>query len=376
MDIFVERTALQSALKNVIGTVGKRPSLPILSNFRIEAVDGLLTITGTDLESECAASCAADVQVGGIETVDAAKLTQICGKLPDVPIRIKSDDDDKIIITAGKSRFTLASLPASEFPLFNDESLTRTDIIIPESLLKMAIDKVSFAMGQQDVRYYLNGALFHFTVNKLTAVATDGHRMAKFETEIEYSGDEKQFIVPAKTVNELRRLLTTATDSLNLSFSERSVQTEIRGVTIKSKLIDGKFPEYERVIPKSTDNSAVCTSHELKSAIDRVTLIIKDKHKGVSLLFSTNNLRLTSREQCGEEGVEEIGVSYSGEECTIGFNAGSEFDHQNTFDLVPLALHDALQRIMYELSVNDSERLQQAAFILACSIARLTPNLN
>lgn len=343
MDVLLEKGALRTALKNAIGAISKRGSLPILSNFRITASNSQLKITGTDLELQCTTTCAADIKAEGALTVDAAKLNQICASLPDFPLRMYCDNGEKLAITANKSRFYLATMPARDFPLFDDESTTLATITLTEAELKKAIDKVAFAMAFQDVRYYLNGALFHILNNKLSMVATDGHRMAVLETGIECEGDDLQFIVPNKAIIELRRILSNSDNAVALSFTEKTIRTKIGDTEIRSKLLDARFPEYNRVIPHNLEHRFICGRADLKCAIERVTLIQKEKHKGVSFLIGENRLQLTSRAEGGEEGAEELVIDYNEDELAIAFNSSYIVDALNAVETpdVEILLTDA-----------------------------------
>ena len=250
MKFSISREAFLQPLSQVIGVVERRQTLPVLANFMLVARDGQLTVTGTDMEVELISTVAADVSQDGEITIPARKLIDIMKALPDGANITFSVTDEKATLTAGRSRFTLSTLPASEFPA-TDQVETLENIVVSEAALKNMMDKTSFAMANQDVRYYLNGLLFDFSEQQLKAIATDGHRLAVCDLDgtIDITSD-RQLIVPRKGVMELARMLSAEKEEVTLAIGRNHIRL-VKGDTIfTSKLIDGRFPDYQAVIPK------------------------------------------------------------------------------------------------------------------------------
>lgn len=339
MEFVVNREVLLPALSKVIGVVERRQTLPILGNFLLAASDESLTMIGTDLEVEVQTHCAASVSEDGQSTVPARKLVDICRSLTDgTDIRFRISDG-RCVVTAGRGRFALGVLPAEDFPRMEPES-GGIVLNIAEQVFKRMLDKTAFAMAQQDVRYYLNGVLLEFNAQGLTAVATDGHRLAKYQTNIQTEDAEgRQVILPSKTVLELRRQLGNAENAIMLSLGEKSVRFVIADMTMTSKLVDGRYPDYERVIPRQLARSATVERDVLRRALSRTAILSNEKYRGVRLAFENGLLKLQAHNPEQEEAEEEIELNYSGELTPIGFNVSYLTDVLSVIDEAEVEVH-------------------------------------
>jgi DNA polymerase III subunit beta len=329
MHIRTNREVLVPVLQKVGGVVERRQTLPVLGNLLILASEGTVEVSGTDLEVEVRAGFDADVQAGGEITVPARKLTDICRALPEGADITLRQDKERFQVLAGRSRFTLSTLPAGDFPSMEGSS-GEERIELEQGQLKDLLDRTAFAMAHQDVRYYLNGLLLEVRPDRLVAVATDGHRLAKVELQLESDvGEELQVIVPRKTVLELGRLLSGGQSSVRVDVGERSFRAVADGVVLTSKLVDGRYPEYDRVIPAAPERFAVMDRELLRQALQRTSILSNEKYKGVRLHFESGVLRLQAHNPEQEEAEEEIEIEYEGEPAAIGFNVGYLLDVLN-----------------------------------------------
>jgi len=320
MKFSISREAFLQPLSHVIGVVERRQTLPVLANFMLVAREGRLTVTGTDMEVELISSVAADVSQDGEITVPARKLVDIMKALPDGSNVTFSVSGDKVTLTAGRSRFTLSTLPASEFPA-TDQVETLENISVSEASLKNMMDKTSFSMANQDVRYYLNGLLFDFCDQQLRAVATDGHRLAVCDLEgtVDIAGD-RQLIVPRKGVMELARMLSADGDEVTLALGRNHIRL-VKGDTIfTSKLIDGRFPDYKAVIPVGADKQMLVDRAAFTQALQRASILSNEKYKGVRLEASGTNIKIIAHNPQHEEAVEEIEAELNFDRLAVGFN--------------------------------------------------------
>ncbi|MBB1127041.1 DNA polymerase III subunit beta [Thiospirillum jenense] len=334
MQIEVERDLLCPALAVVTGVVDRRQTLPILSNLLVHADTETLEITATDLEMQITTRIDAYVIDAGAITLPARKFLDICRALPDkVDIKIQLEEE-RATVRSGRSRFVLSTLPAIDYPTIGMPDAEAT-LVLEQRLLKKLIEKTAFAMAQQDVRYYLNGLLLDITTGKMTAVATDGHRLAKLDVVLEELDDWKepqQLIIPAKTVNELKRLLSSTTELVQIEFGQRALGLKFGDVIITTKLVDGRYPDYERVIPSDLECCAIVDREALRSALLRTAILSNEKYKGVKLSFDTNLLVLNSNNPEREEAEEEVEIDYSGEAVSIGFNISYLVDILNVIE--------------------------------------------
>ena len=285
MKFVISREALLRPLQLVAGVVEKRQTLPVLSNVLLEVEGQQLSLTGTDLEVELVGRVTLD-EVGqeGEITVPAKKLMDICRSLPDGAQIEVEQEEQRVNVRSGRSRFTLSTLPATEFP--NVENIAgEQSFALEQSALRRAIDRTSFAMAQQDVRYYLNGMLFEVTPNSLRTVSTDGHRLATCNVAISGPDTAQQIILPRKGVLELAKLLTDPESSVSLSLSTNHLRARTDNFTFTSKLVDGKFPDYNRVIPKNGSNVMLADRTELRQVFNRTAILSNEKYRGVRMVL-------------------------------------------------------------------------------------------
>ncbi len=343
MKFTISREVLLQPLSQVVGVVERRQTLPVLANFMLSARDGQLTVTGTDMEVELISKIPADVTQDGDITVPARKLVDIIRALPDGSAITFTVSGDKATLSAGRSRFTLSTLPASEFPA-TDQVEALENIVVFESNLKRMMDKTAFAMANQDVRYYLNGLLFDFRGQQLRAVATDGHRLAVCDLEgaVEISG-ERQLIVPRKGVLELTRMLSADDGEVTLAIGRNHIRLVKDDMTFTSKLIDGRFPDYQAVIPIGADKQMLVDKETFIHALQRVAILSNEKYKGVRLEAAGSTIKIIAHNPQHEEAVEEIEAELNFERLAVGFNVTYLLDALMAIDTeqVSLELKDA-----------------------------------
>ncbi len=320
MDVKISREQLLPVLSRVVAVVERRQTLPILGNLLFRAQDGGLTIVGTDMEIEMRSRCAADVVEEGEGTVAARKLGDICRSLVEgSEIRLKMTGA-RCILTAGRGRYVLGALPTQDFPVFETVS-SGVMIDLEEGVLKRIFEKTAFAMAQQDVRYYLNGLLLEFDGSGVRAVATDGHRLACYVHACALAVPKSRAVIlPFKTVNELRRQLSFGSTIVHIEVGERMVRFVLGDTVCSSKLVDGRYPEYGRVIPAGLSKVAVANREVLRRALSRTAILSNEKYRGLRVSFETGVLRLVAHNPEQEEAVEEMELEYSGEPTIIGFN--------------------------------------------------------
>ena len=326
MRFSLQREVLLKPLAQVVNVVERRQTLPVLANLLAKVRDGQLSLTGTDLEVEMVARTAVDDAQDGETTIPARKLFEIVRALPDGSKVTISHTGDKIAVQAGRSRFSLASLPANDFPSVDEVEATE-QVDVPESTLKELIERTAFAMAQQDVRYDLNGLLFDLRDGALRCVATDGHRLALCEASLEGGGGNKrQIIVPRKGVQELQRLLEGGDRALGLELGKGHIRVKRDDVTFTSKLIDGKFPDYEAVIPIGADKDVRVDREVLRAALQRASILSNEKYRGVRVEVSPGQLRISAHNPEQEEAQEEIEADTRVDGLAIGFNVNYLLD--------------------------------------------------
>lgn len=325
MKLSITKEDLLPALQTVNTVVERRQSLPILSNLLFSSSSKQITITATDMEVELIAS----IQVNNLPdievTLPARKLFDICRALPDKATLSMDISEDRAILISGKSRFTLSTLPAKEYPLIDMQDPV-LEFTISQKGFKDLMEKTAFAMAQQDVRYYLNGLLLEFKQNSLRAVATDGHRLALYDIENTINFEEKlQIIVPRKGVMELIRLLEDSGD-VTVQITSNHIRVSFLNLTFTSKLIDGKFPDYDRVIPEKGKSTIIADRELLKQSLMRASILSNEKYRGVRILLGKGRLRALTRNHEQEEAEEEVDVEYDGPDIEIGFNVSYLLD--------------------------------------------------
>ena len=356
MKFNISRDALLKPLNLVAGVVERRQTLPILSNVLLSLEGGELALTGTDLEVELVGRVSVSgASVDGDITVPARKLVDICKSLPDGSEIEFSLEAGKATVKAGRSRFTLSTLPASEFPSV-DESPGELSLEISQASVKRLIERTAFAMAQQDVRYYLNGMLLEIRSWRLRMVATDGHRLALCTAPDPVDAGDAAVIIPRKGVLELARLLE-GEESIRLVIGSNHVRAVNTQYTFTSKLVDGKFPEYERVLPKSPDKSVVGDRLALKQAFTRTAILSNEKYRGVRLKLSNDTLEITANNPEQEQAEEMVSIDYQGAELEVGFNVSYLLDVLSVLNgsQVRLSLADsASSALLEEAEAGDS----------------------
>ncbi|MEM9254468.1 MAG: DNA polymerase III subunit beta [Pseudomonadota bacterium] len=329
MKFSIARDTLLKSLNLVAGVVERRQTLPILSNVLMVLGDDHLSLTGTDLEVELVGRLAipADSEPGEV-TVPARKLVDICKSLPDGCDIDFNVADGKMTVKSGRSRFTLSTLPAREFPSVEDSMGTHR-LTLKQGQLKRLIDRTGFAMAQQDVRYYLNGMLWELDGNQLRVVATDGHRLAMctLPQPVKVKGEGgTQVILPRKGVLELARLLMDEGADIAIVIGSNHIRAVTDAFTFTSKLVDGKFPDYQRVLPRSPDKILLGSRLDLRQAFTRTAILSNEKYRGVRLKLANDSLDIVANNPEQEEAEETVTVDYSGDTLEIGFNVSYLLD--------------------------------------------------
>lgn len=351
MKFTVSREALLKPLQLVAGVVERRQTLPVLSNVLIQLRGDQLSLTGTDLEVEIIGRLSlGEASVDGEITVPARKLVDICRSLPDGSVIEFSEDEGRILVKSGRSRFTLSTLPAADFPNVED-SPGNLRFSCAQHEIKRLIERTAFAMAQQDVRYYLNGMLWEVRQDQLRVVATDGHRMAMCTRTFAINTTEViQAILPRKGVLELSRLLDDSNAQVEIVLSGNHIRVTSSDYTFTSKLVDGKFPEYERVLPRGGNKVIIGSRLELKQAFARTAILSNEKYRGVRLLLSTGALTIVANNPEQEEAEEQVTVDYTGDSLEVGFNVSYLQDVTNVIsdDNIKITLSDANSSALLE----------------------------
>ena len=326
MRFSLQREVLLKPLAQVVNVVERRQTLPVLANLLARVEGDLLSLTGTDLEVEMVARTKVEDAEAGETTIPARKLFEIVRALPDGSKVTISQVGDKVTVSAGRSRFTLASLPANDFPALDEVDATER-VRVGEAGLKELIERTAFAMAQQDVRYYLNGLLFDLRDKALRCVATDGHRLALCEAVLEETVQTKrQIIVPRKGVLELQRLLEGGDRELELEMGRSHIRVKRDEVTFTIKLIDGRFPDYEAVIPIGADREVKVDREAFRASLQRAAILSNEKYRGVRIEVSPGQLKINAHNPEQEEAQEEIEAETRVDSLIIGFNVNYLLD--------------------------------------------------
>ena len=356
--IKTNRDTLLAPLQSVSGIVEKRHTLPILSNVLLEKKDDKLTLLATDIEIQITTSTAADSGSGdGAVTVGARKLQDILRSLPDTAEVSLNLEDKRLQLKAGKSRFSLQTLPAEDFPrmaLAEGESKSFT---VTQKQFRQLLGQTQFSMAAQDVRYYLNGLLLLVDGNELRAVATDGHRLAYASMALdgEVSETRQELILPRKTVLELSRLLADSDEPLLIELAANQIRFKFGQISLVSKLIDGKFPDYERVIPATLKNVVTLNRATLLQSMVRAAILTNEKFRGVRLVLTPGSMKIMAANAEQEEAQEEIEVDYSGDSIDVGFNVGYLLDvlNNSSVEAVEWGFNDANSSALLTIPGND-----------------------
>ena len=341
MEIKANSSDLLKALNHIHGIVEVRHTLPILSNIVLSAENNELSLSSTNLDIFCSDKIDAEIVNSGEISVPAITFFEIVKRLPsgsDVILSM-SDEDTELILKCGRSKFNLSTLRTEDFPILSDKDLSTNFVISADELGRM-IDKTKFAISNEETRYYLNGIFFHKaesnSIKFLRAVATDGHRLAQYDIPLPQGAEEiTGIIIPKKTVFELRKVLDDADGDVSVSLNENKIKFSFNNLKIISKVIDGTFPDYTKVIPQNNDKKFKTNNSELKNAIDRVSAVAineETKSKAIKLTIENNKLNLSVESQSKGSAKEEIDISYSNEKVDIGFNSRYLLDICNEVD--------------------------------------------
>ncbi|WP_070970185.1 DNA polymerase III subunit beta [Vibrio sonorensis] len=356
MKFTIARNHLLKPLQQVSGALGGRPTLPILGNLLIKVEEGQLSLTATDLEVELISSVQleGDFEAGNI-TVPSRKFLDICRGLPDEAIITFVLEGDRVQVRSGRSRFSLSTLPANDFPNIEDWQ-SEVNIELTQGELRGLIEKTQFSMANQDVRYYLNGMLFEIESTTLRSVATDGHRMAVAQTQLGAEFAKQQIIVPRKGVLELVKLLDAPEDSVVLQIGSSNVRAQVNNFIFTSKLVDGRFPDYRRVLPQSTNKTLMASCDELRQAFSRAAILSNEKFRGVRVNLDDSEMRITANNPEQEEAEETLDVAFEGDAIEIGFNVSYVLDVLNTLrcEQVRISMTDANASTLIENGADDS----------------------
>lgn len=361
MKFIVEREYLLKPLQQVSSLLGGRPTMPILGNLLLQVIEGSLLLTGTDLEMEMVARVAlSQPHAAGATTVPARKFFDICRGLPERSEIAVTLEKERILVRSGRSRFSLSTLPAAHFPNLDDWQ-SEVEFTLPKATLKRLIEATQFSMAHQDVRYYLNGMLFETEGEKLGTIATDGHRLAVCAMPIGQKLPSHSVIVPRKGVIELVRLLDSGDTLLQLQIGSNNIRANVGDFSFTSKLVDGRFPDYRRVLPKNSDKILESSCDLLKQAFARAAILSNEKFRGVRLYASHNQLKITANNPEQEEAEEIVDVIYDGTEIEIGLNVSYILDVLNALksENVRLLLTDSLSSVQIEDGVS-----QAAAYVV------------
>ena len=341
MEIKANSSDLLKALNHIHGIVEVRHTLPILSNIVLSAENNELSLSSTNLDIFCSDKIDAEIVNSGEISVPAITFFEIVKRLPSGSDVILSmgDEDTELILKCGRSKFNLSTLRTEDFPILSDKDLSTNFVISADELSRM-IDKTKFAISNEETRYYLNGIFFHKaernSIQFLRAVATDGHRLAQYDIPLpQGAGEITGIIIPKKTVFELRKVLDDADGDVSVSLNENKIKFSFNNLKIISKVIDGTFPDYTKVIPQNNDKKFKTNNSELKNAIDRVSAVAineETKSKAIKLTIENNKLNLSVESQSKGSAKEEIDISYSNEKVDIGFNSRYLLDICNEVD--------------------------------------------
>ena len=321
MKFSVSKTEIVKALSSTLGVVEKRQALPILSNILLTVEEDSISITATDLESEVQTTCTpSSVESTGSTTAPAKKLNELCRLLPDGSEVVIFLNGDKLSIESGSGKYSISTLPSEDFPAF-DVASENTEFTILGSVLRNLISKTSFAMGNQDWRHYLNGMFLNIEDKNITAVTTDAHRLAiSTNTTTKGIKSELSGIIPRKSINEIGKLLSDSTEEVLLSLGSNTIMLKTDSTSFVSKLIEGKFPNYEQVLPSGESSVLSVNTKQLSEILSRVSVLSSDKFKGIKLNIKSNEVLVSANNPEQEEGEESFKSSYNGENMEIAFN--------------------------------------------------------
>jgi len=346
-----------SVFQSVSGIVERRHTLPVLANVMLRKTGGALQLTTSDLEIQIRTTADLDGDAGSFTTtVGARKLIDILRTMPaDQTVSLESSQN-KLILKGGKSKFTLQTLPAEDFPLVQEAANFGPKFSVPQKTLKELLSQVSFSMAVHDIRYYLNGILFVAEGKQLSLVATDGHRLAFSSATLDVEVPKQEVILPRKTVLEMQRLLSDAEGAIEMQFAANQAKFSFGGMEFVTKLVEGKFPDYNRVIPKNHKNAITLGRQPLLASLQRTAILTSDKFKGVRLNIDPGTLRVASNNAEQEEAVDELDIDYNGDSIEIGFNVTYLIDVLTNMeqDMVKVELSDSNSSALITIPDNNS----------------------
>ena len=343
MKFTVQREAILRPLQSLMGVVEKKHTMAVLANVLLEIGSGVLRMTATDLEIELVVNVdvSGDAVAGGV-TVPGRKLMDICRSLPDGCELKFIFDKGRVVVSSGKSRFVLSNLPAQDFPSI-EADIGKAGFSLLKPVLLGLLKKTYFSMAQQDARYFLNGMLFCLQPGKLLLVATDGHRLALSSTSLAGSDVNAQVIVPRKAVLELMKLVSDDDSAIEVKLGENHIRFSFDGVVFTSKLLDGSYPDYKRVLPDEAGNKFVADASGLQQALSRAAILSNEKYRGVRVILDKDNLKLVANNPEQEEAQDELSVEYDGADLEVGFNVSYLLDILSAIsaEQVQLSIRDA-----------------------------------
>ena len=353
MEFKINSTDLLKALSHIHGIVEVRHTLPILSNIILEAKDDKLILSSTNLDIYCSDKIKAEVLQSGEVSVSAVTFFEIIKRLPSGSevLMIMEEDENEITLTCGRSKFNLSTLKTDDFPIISDSDLSTNFVLSADELIRI-IDKTKFAVSNEETRYYLNGIFLHKaernSIQFLRAVATDGHRLAQYDIPLPQGAEDiTGIIIPKKTIYELRKVLDDANGDVSVSLNENKIKFSFNDLKVVSKVIDGTFPDYTKVIPQKNDKNFKTNNSDLKNAIDRVSAVAaneESKSKAIKFCIENNSLSLSVESQSKGSANEMIDVNYSGDKVDIGFNSKYIIDICNEVDgdEISISLSDSI----------------------------------
>ena len=355
MNIKINREVLIKPLSSVVGIVEKRQALPILSNLLLIGNANKLTFTATDLEMQTSLNIDTKIETDFEITISARKLFDITRALPENSELDFQINESRVNVKAGKSKFNLQTLPSKDYPLLKKNDSESVSVKLSQNKLKGLLKQVDFAMAQQDIRYYLNGLLFEIQGQKLNIVGTDGHRLSFTSTKLDDSYEKKEVIIPRKTIMELIKLLDDSDEIVELEILNQQVTFKFDDIFIITKVIDGKFPDYNRVIPMGYENGFLIDRQMLLNAMQRASILSNEKYRGIRLVLSENNMQLITTNSEQEEAQEDIEISYNKEAIDIGFNVTYLIDVLNNiqFDQLSFTFKDSNSSCLVTIPNND-----------------------
>ena len=353
MEFKINSTDLLKALSHIHGIVEVRHTLPILSNIILEAKDDKLILSSTNLDIYCSDKIKAEVLQSGEVSVSAVTFFEIIKRLPSGSevLMIMEEGENEIRLTCGRSKFNLSTLKTDDFPIISDSDLSTNFVLSADELIRI-IDKTKFAVSNEETRYYLNGIFLHKaernSIQFLRAVATDGHRLAQYDIPLPQGAEDiTGIIIPKKTIYELRKVLDDANGDVSVSLNENKIKFSFNDLKVVTKVIDGTFPDYTKVIPQKNDKNFKTNNSDLKNAIDRVSAVAaneESKSKAIKFCIENNSLSLSVESQSKGSANEMIDVNYSGDKVDIGFNSKYIIDICNEVDgdEISISLSDSI----------------------------------